>query len=68
MRFAIDVVFVDADGRVLEIAHSLPPWRAAACRGAKAAIELAAGECSRRNVEVGDRLLLPPRRRALLAA
>src|ERR671936_3002741 len=59
MRFPIDVVFVDGSGRVLEIAHSLPPWRAAACKGAKAAIELAAGECSRRDLEVGDELTLP---------
>ena len=66
MRFAIDVVFVDAAGRVLQIADSLPPWRAAACRGAKAAIELAAGECARRNIRVGDELQLPDRARRRL--
>lgn len=27
MRFAIDAVFVDADGEVLDIAHRLSPWR-----------------------------------------
>jgi uncharacterized membrane protein (UPF0127 family) len=63
MRFAIDVVFVDAEGRVLKIAHGLAPWRTAACRGAKAAIELSAGESSRRGLEVGEQLVLPPRRR-----
>lgn len=27
MRFAIDAVFVDADGEVLDIVHRLSPWR-----------------------------------------
>jgi uncharacterized membrane protein (UPF0127 family) len=64
MRFPIDVVFVDGAGRVLDIAHSVHPWRAVACRGAKAVVELAAGECSRRDLELGDELVLPQRGRA----
>ena len=64
MRFPIDVVFVDGAGRVLDIAHSVRPWRAVKCRGAKAVVELAAGECSRRDLELGDELLLPQRGRA----
>jgi uncharacterized protein len=64
MRFPIDVVFVDGAGRVLDIAHSVRPWRAVACRGAKAVVELAAGECSRRDLETGDELVLPQRGRA----
>jgi len=61
MRFPIDVVFVDRNGRVLDIARSVRPWRAVACKGAKAVVELAAGECSRRDIEVGDDLVLPQR-------
>jgi uncharacterized membrane protein (UPF0127 family) len=34
------------------------PWRAAAKRGAKIAIELAAGEAAKRGVEAGMRLRL----------
>jgi uncharacterized protein len=64
MRFPIDVVFVDGAGRVLDIAHSVRPWRAVACRGAKAVVELAAGECSRRDLEPGDDLVVPQRGRA----
>jgi uncharacterized protein len=64
MRFPIDVVFVDGAGRVLDIAHSVRPWRAIACRGAKAVVELAAGECSRRDLAAGDELVLPQRGRA----
>jgi uncharacterized membrane protein (UPF0127 family) len=57
MRFAIDVVFLDRDHRVLKIVPNLKPWRAAAARRAHAALELAAGECERRGLRVDDRLV-----------
>ena len=44
MRYAIDVVFVDGQGRVLKVIRNLKPWRAAWCWRAKAAIEFAAGQ------------------------
>jgi uncharacterized protein len=56
MRFPIDVVFLDADGTVLKVEPELPAWRTAASRGAKAVLELPAGESARRGLEVGDRL------------
>jgi uncharacterized protein len=58
MRFPIDAVFLDAENRVLRVVSNLRPWRLAACRGAKAVVELAAGECERAGLSVGDRLLL----------
>lgn len=60
MRFPIDAVFLDADDRVLKIAADLKPWRMAGCRGAKAVVELAAGECERLGVAAGDGLRLRP--------
>ena len=56
MRFAIDAVFLDEDLRVLRIAADLRPWRAAGKRGAKAVLELPAGECARRGLEVGEQI------------
>ncbi len=48
MRFALDVVFVDGDGRVVRVLDSIRPWRASTLvRGAKAAIELPAGTAAR---------------------
>jgi uncharacterized membrane protein (UPF0127 family) len=61
MRFPIDAVFLDRELRVVHVARSLPPWRAAGKRGAKLVVELAAGECSRRDVQVGDALQLVQR-------
>jgi uncharacterized membrane protein (UPF0127 family) len=59
MRFAIDAVFVDAEGRVVRVADSIPPWRATGAKGAKAVIELAAGAAARAGIQPGERLLLP---------
>ena len=56
MRFAIDVVFLDADLTVLMLAQRLRPWRAAARWRAHQALELPAGECRRLGLRVGDRL------------
>jgi uncharacterized membrane protein (UPF0127 family) len=56
MRFPIDVVFLDRTLVVLGVADSVDPWRAASRRGAKAVLELPAGESSRRGLTVGDQL------------
>ncbi len=58
MRFPIDVVFLDRELRVLRVADAVKPWRAAACRGARAVLELTAGEASARGIAVGERLSL----------
>ena len=58
MRFAIDVVFLDRQLKVLDVRASVPPWRVAARRGARAALELGAGEASRRGIAVSDTLRL----------
>ena len=47
MRFAIDLVFVDRDGRVLAVRESLPPRRFVRTRTGSAVLELPAGEARR---------------------
>jgi uncharacterized membrane protein (UPF0127 family) len=56
MRFPIDVVFCDGDLNVLAVAPAVPKWRMRGQRGAKVAIELAAGEAVRRGVTSGAQL------------
>ncbi|HEU5064551.1 MAG TPA: DUF192 domain-containing protein [Gaiellaceae bacterium] len=58
MRFPIDVVFLDAALVVVGISDDVDPWRATSRRGAKAVLELPAGESARRGLAVGDRLEL----------
>jgi uncharacterized membrane protein (UPF0127 family) len=57
MRFPIDAVFLDRELRVIKIEPDLQPWRVAGSRGAKAVLEIAAGEAGRRGLKVGDRLV-----------
>lgn len=56
MRFPIDAVFLDADQVVVKIEHEIGPWHTVSCRGAREVVELSAGECRRRGLEVGDRV------------
>jgi uncharacterized membrane protein (UPF0127 family) len=53
MRFPIDAVFLDRADRVLKVAHELAPWRMAGCRGARAVLELPAGEAAKRSLHAG---------------
>lgn len=56
MKFAIDVVFVTRDGRVVKIARAVRPWRASLALRAFAVVELAAGAADRAGLRVGERL------------
>jgi uncharacterized membrane protein (UPF0127 family) len=59
MRFAIDAVFVDGDGRVLRIYPTLKPWRATwFVGGAKAVIELPSGAAAAAGISAGDTVKL----------
>ena len=58
MRFPIDAVFLDRDLRVMALAGDLRPWRFASRRGARAVLELAAGEAGRRGIREGMQLRL----------
>jgi uncharacterized membrane protein (UPF0127 family) len=54
MRFAIDVVFLARDGRVIKIAAGVAPWRVRAALRAFAVVEMAAGSALGRAVRPGD--------------
>ena len=56
MRFDFDAVFLDREMHVVKISERIPPWRARSAKGARSVLELAAGEASRRGVQVGDEL------------
>ena len=57
MRFAIDIAYISKDGRVLKVAHSVPPFRiCAAPLRAHYALELPAGSLASSNTRVKDTL------------
>ena len=56
MRFPIDIVFLDGELEVVSVSPNVKPWRARAKRGARAVLELPAGEAQRVGISRGDRL------------
>lgn len=54
--FAIDVIWLDRDLRVLKVTPALKPWRLDAARGARSAVELPVGALATAGVATGDQL------------
>ena len=54
MRFSIDILFVDRNGRVLKVRPAVPARRIAGAFGSFAVIELAAGELKSSDTRAGD--------------
>jgi uncharacterized membrane protein (UPF0127 family) len=57
MRFPIDVVFVQRNGRVIKVRPAVGPWRMTAAFRAFAVIELSSGALSQSSTEPGDILI-----------
>jgi len=53
MRFSIDVLFIDAEGRVIKIV-TMNPWRIQSARGASSVLELSAGAAKFHQLEKGQ--------------
>ena len=43
MRFALDLLWLDRDGRVLRVDNTVPPWRQRLCLRARSVVEIVAG-------------------------
>ena len=71
MRFALDLVWLDAEGRVLGIDEGVRPWRMRSRRDAAAVLEVAAGEGERAAVALAfgrmPRMAEPQRNRLAVA-
>lgn len=59
MRFAIDVVYLDKDFKIIKVVNNLNPWTGISfCRKAWAVLEMVAGEAGRCGCEVGKKLMV----------
>ena len=59
MRFAIDVIYIDKEYKIIKVVKSLRPWVGLSmCSQAWATLEMAAGEAARCGCEVGKRIAL----------
>jgi len=56
MRFAIDVIYLDEQQRVLQVRAQLRPWQLSLFWPGKSGIEMAAGECQRLNITAWDEI------------
>jgi len=55
MRFAIDVAFLDKQGKILHMLHAFPPWRLGpVVWGARSVLELRAGTLEFLKTQMGD--------------
>ena len=53
LGYAIDVIFLRADGVVTKVVSGLKPWRVTGCRDARTVLELRAGLARRLNIAPG---------------
>jgi uncharacterized membrane protein (UPF0127 family) len=61
MRFPIDVLFVDGNGKVAHMIHTMRPWRTSkVVRGSKYVTELPAGVLQAAGTEIGDQIEIQP--------
>ena len=59
MRFAIDVIYVDQEYRVIKIVKNIKPWIGLSiCREAWATLEMSSGEAERCGLVVGKKLIV----------
>ena len=56
MRYAIDLAFLDRDGKVLRVVERVRPLRFAARFGARTTLEMAPGAAAALGLRPGDRL------------
>jgi len=54
MAYAIDVIYLCRQGRIIKYVENLKPWRVSACLRAASVIEMAAGEVARLGLQVDD--------------
>ena len=47
MRFGLDLVWLDGDGRVVRVDRAVAPWRVRTCRRARSVLEVRAGGAER---------------------
>jgi uncharacterized membrane protein (UPF0127 family) len=60
MRFAIDVVYLDKQKRVVKVVRELKPWRLSGCMRAHSVLELPAGVAERTGTAPGDQIEMRP--------
>ncbi len=56
MRYALDLIFLDADGHILKMVSNVPPLRLAGALSAQSTLELPAGAMAGLGLQLGEPL------------
>lgn len=54
MKYALDLVYIDKNNKVVSLVNNLKPWRMSLCLHAKAVMELVAGSLQQLDIQLGD--------------
>ena len=60
MRFALDVIYLDRDDKILKLVPNLVPFRFSAASKGHTVLEMASGATSALDLQPGDQLLMAP--------
>jgi uncharacterized protein len=56
MKFALDLVYLDRQKKVVKVRHNVKPWRISAALKAHSVLELPVGTIGSSRTEIGDQL------------
>lgn len=56
MKFALDLIYLDRQKKVVKVRHNVKPWRISAALKAHSVLELPVGTIDSSRTEVGDQL------------
>jgi len=57
MRFEFDAIFIDKQGKVVDMIEKMKPWRLKFAKGARSVLELNGGVIAQSGTQVGDKLV-----------
>jgi uncharacterized membrane protein (UPF0127 family) len=60
MRFALDVIYLDREDRVVKVVPNLVPYRFSAAKKAHTVLEMTSGATEGKDLQLGDHLLIEP--------
>ena len=60
MSYAIDVLYLDKENKVVGLKHGIRPWRLSACSKAKTTIELPEGYLKKSKTGINDQIEYKP--------
>jgi uncharacterized protein len=65
MRFALDIIYLDREDRIVKVVANLVPYRFSSAKKAHTVLEMTSGATAGMDLQTGDQLLMEPVRSGL---